>query len=291
MGLLAFVFRRRQQRKVKKSLHEASEPGFAGLPSHQLIIPDPPSREDADALDPKFPDGDKIAPAEVLAEQKSAYLEDDLQLTEGKGKNSQVPPVPAKVPIPPPKVVDRAVTPTAYELSYEAIPSQQELDSPSSVAVLRSHELGSDLAAFHEMDPQNRSELEEVLPEWVTRAELEAQRAIDTGGSPREVEAESVPSPSSPSSAASPRHSISRKPIGTSSPGSSGPSHTAETKLENVEQGDATVHGQTKLKVLQDRIERIRADKERLLEIQRLTQLEEETKAEILAEQMKSIPM
>jgi hypothetical protein len=58
-----------------------------------------------------------------------------------------------------------------------------------------------------------------------------------------------------------------------------------------VEHGDAAVHGQTKLKVLQDRFERIRADKERLLEIQRLTQLEEETKAEILAEQRKSIPM
>jgi hypothetical protein len=157
---------------VKKSLHEASEPGFSRLPSYQLIIPDPPSREDADALDPKFPDEDKIAPAEVLTGQKSAYLEDDLQLTEGKGKNSQLPPLSAKVPIPPPKVVDCAVTPTAYELSYEAIPSQQELDSPSSVAVIRSHELGSDLAAFPEMDPQNRLELEEVLPEWVTRAEL-----------------------------------------------------------------------------------------------------------------------
>jgi hypothetical protein len=288
LGLLAaglvlriLVHRQRQRRKVKDK--PADELGtHEPAPPHEMLTksntPELLGREKDGVGSPIIATKDRTEPAEVLAKEKLAYSEDERLIAEKKDILSQVPPVPPKVPIPPRKDFNHFVTPAAHELSQEAIPNQQELDAQLSV-VSRTHELESDLSALHEMDPQSQAELEEVLPEWVTRAELEAQRAIEIGGS----EAEAAPSPSST------QHPSSRKPIASLDQGSPGPSNTIEKVNDSARDEETNEQGEARLKVLRERIERIRADKERLLEIQRLTQLEEETKAEILAEQRRSM--
>jgi hypothetical protein len=189
---------------------------------------------------------------EILGKEKTNTMASEVLSTEEMDAAAEVPAVPPKVPIPPPK---HSIAPTAYELSHQTA---------------RPPELDSEFSALHEMDPQ--SQAQEVLPEWITRAELEAQRAIEIGGSPRDSRAESVSSPSST------RHSISKKPVGSPEPSTAldtGPSDHGEEETDKQEEA--------RLAVLRDRIERIRADKERLEQIQRLSQLEEETKAEIMA--------
>jgi hypothetical protein len=275
LGIL--VHRQRQRRKVKDKA--ADEPGtHEPAPPHEMFTKSNTAellgREKYGVGSPVIATEDRTEPAEVLAKEKLAYSENERLIAEKKDILSQVPPVPLKVPIPPRKDLNHSVTPAAHELSHEAISNQQELDAQLS-AVPRAHELESDLSALREMDPQSRAELEEVLPEWVTRVELEAQRAIEIGGS----EAEAAPSPSST------RHSISRKPIASPYPRSPGPSNTIEKVSDSAGDEETDEQGEARLKVLRERIGRIRADKERLLEIQRLAQLEEETKVEILAEQ------
>lgn len=267
LGIL--VHRQRQRRKVKDKA--ADEPGtHEPAPPHEMFTKSNTAellgREKYGVGSPVIATEDRTEPAHVLAKEKLAYSENERLIAEKKDILSQVPPVPLKVPIPPRKDLNHSVTPAAHELSHEAISNQQELDAQLS-AVPRAHELESDLSALREMDPQSRAELEEVLPE--------AQRAIEIGGS----EAEAAPSPSST------RHSISRKPIASPYPGSPGPSNTIEKVSDSAGDEETDEQGETRLKVLRERIGRIRADKERLLEIQRLAQLEEETKVEILAEQ------
>jgi hypothetical protein len=80
---------------------------------------------------------------------------------------------------------------------------------------------------------------------------LEAQRASET------TNMENLPSP------------VSRKPVISAS--------TSVASKDTEEQKEA------RLKILEDRIESIQADKERLEQLQRLTELEEVTKAEIMA--------
>jgi len=288
LGLLAaglvlgiLVHRQRQRRKVKDK--PVDEPGtHEPAPPHEMLTksntPELLGRAKDGVGSPVIATEDRTEPAEVLTKEKLAYSENKRLIAEKKDILSQVPPVPPKVPIPPRTDLNHSVTPVVHELSQEAIPNQQELDAQLS-AVPRIHELESDLSALHEMDPQSQAELEEVLPEWVTRAELEAQRAIEIGGS----EAEAAPSPSST------RHSISRKPIASPNLGSLGPSNTIEKVSNSAGDKETDEQREARLKMLRERIERIRADKERLLEIQRLTQLEEETKAEILAEQRRSM--
>jgi hypothetical protein len=262
LGIL--VHRQRQRRKAKDKA--ADEPGtHEPAPPHEMLTksntPELLGREKDGVRNPIIATEDRT---ELIAEKKDIL--------------SQVSPGPINFPIPPWKDLNHSVTPAAHELSHEAIPNQQELNAQLS-AFPRAHELESDLSALHEMDPQSQAELEGVLPEWVTRAELEAQRAIEIGGS----EAQAAPSPSST------RHSISRKPIASPDPGSPGPSNTIEKVSDSAGDEETGEQGEVRLKVLRERIGRIRADKERLLEIQRLTQLEEETKAEILAEQRTSM--
>jgi hypothetical protein len=264
----AFIYHRHQRRKTKeKYTSEAPETGANSRGPHELV-----TNANTPELLGKAKRGTEEN--EILVEEKT----NEMRLAQGASTEDRdagpqtppVPPFPPKIPFPPPK--DR-LTPSGSDLSHGTVPPPK--DSVPTVAyelsheaVPPNHELGGD--ALYELDPQ--AHLEEILPEWVTRAELEAQRATELSASPRASPVQPIPPLSST------RHSISRKPVGSPEPSNAmaaGPSDHGD--VETGEQEEA------RLALLRDRIERIRAEKERLEQIQRLSQLEEETKTEILA--------
>jgi hypothetical protein len=122
--------------------------------------------------------------------------------------------------------------------------------------------------APHEIDPS-----EALLPEWAARSELEAQQATEISRAQRESGYDAASLPTSP-------YSIARKPM---SPGIASASSDMIGAAPSTGDAEADEREEARLAVLRDRIERIRADKERLEEIQRLARMEEETKAEIMA--------
>lgn len=255
----------------KTPIGEASETETSGRGPHEMVTksntPELLGKAMGNARTPGTLGSEKTDAGthDILGEVNVGPEANDTRSGEEMDAEPQIPPVLPKVPIPPPK---HPIAPITYELYHQAIPPP---------------ELDSSFATIHEMDLQNQSELEEILPKWVTAAELEVQKASEMSGSPRDSKAELVPSPFST------RHSISRKPVG--SLGSPDPGDPIGDKPSIKSDEETDEQDEARLAVLRDRIERIRADKERLLEIQRLTQLEEETKAEILAAtQRKSSP-
>jgi hypothetical protein len=108
------------------------------------------------------------------------------------------------------------------------------------------------LSGASEIRPQTPHEVDATPLSQGQKAELGGQRAVEIGG------------PVSPTP-------ISRKAVNVpSSSNEDGASPETEEQREE------------RLRVLEERIERIREDKERLAQLQRLTELEEETKREIM---------
>jgi hypothetical protein len=172
-GLGILLILRKWRRVRKKHSGEASESGIGKGGPPELFtksnIPELLGKETTDAGTHEI-----LGQGRTGEELLTISNTHEILGKETTNAEDHVQPVSPKVPIPPPK--ELAPT-TVYELSHEVAPLKKELDS--------------EISALNEMDPQ--AQAYEIRPESVTRAELEAQRAIEISGSPRSSHAESFP--------------------------------------------------------------------------------------------------
>jgi hypothetical protein len=260
LGIFFILRKRRKERK--KPSGKASESGIGKRGPPELFTksntPELLGKETTNAGTHEI-----LGKGRTGAELLTASNAHEILGKETANAQDDVPAVPPKVPIPPPKEL---VPTTVHELPHGAAPPKNELDS--------------EFSALNEMDPQ--AQAYEIRPESVTRAELEAQRAIEISGSTPSNRAESFPSSSSHGL------SISRKPV--QSWASPEPNNATGGILDSEDIVRTDEQEEAKMAVLRDRIERIREDRERLEQIQRLREMEEETKAEIMAATRRSRP-